>query len=153
MAIKYPPVEERLWAKVDKSGECWLWTGATAMGYGHLQRNGKAVKVHRLSYELEYGEIPEGMDVCHTCDNPLCVRPTHLWLGTHKENMHDRDRKGRNHAPKGERSPKSKLMSQQVLEIRRLANQGYSQPFLGRRFNVSSVSIYKIVNRLSWKHI
>jgi hypothetical protein len=95
------------------------------------------------------------------CINPICpygLLPISefrelLVPGKKSRRFDSRCRKCRNHAPKGERSPKSKLMSQQVLEIRRLANQGYSQPFLGRRFNVSSVSIYKIVNRLSWKHI
>ena len=83
-----------------KEGDCWIWKGATAsIGYGHLTHQGKDLYAHRVSYELfnlVQGEIPKGMCVCHTCDNPHCVNPEHLWLGSYQENAQDRDKKGRN---------------------------------------------------------
>lgn len=93
-----PNLADRFWSNVDKSGECWVWTGnRLPSGYGRFSRNGSA---HRIAYQLTYGEIPPGMCVCHRCDNPPCVRPDHLFLGTHAENMRDRDAKGRGKLPK-----------------------------------------------------
>jgi hypothetical protein len=95
----YPPLLERFWSKVNKSDGCWTWTGSkTTAGYG-LIWNGKdtsaPVYVHRLSWELHFGEIPDGLSVCHRCDNPTCVRPDHLFLGTDKDNSDDKITKGR----------------------------------------------------------
>ena len=87
---------ERFWAKVDKSGDCWLWTASkTKEGYGYFRFDGAMRKAHRMSWLLTNGEIPEGMLVCHTCDNPSCVNPKHLWLGTNRDNMDDMNAKGR----------------------------------------------------------
>ena len=86
----------RFWPKVDKSGACWLWTAAARNGYGQLRVGARIIQSHRVSWELHHGPIPEGLHVLHTCDNPSCVNPDHLWLGTHGENMADRDAKGRN---------------------------------------------------------
>lgn len=94
----YTPMEQRFWAKVRKSTGCWTWLGTTNNeGYGHIRapRNGPLVKVHRYSWELHNGPIPNGMHVLHTCDNPSCVRPSHLFLGDHATNMKDRMDKGR----------------------------------------------------------
>ena len=92
----YPPPEERLFKKVDKSGECWLWTGGkTHDGYGMMTIKGKTTYVHRLSYQLHKGEIPEGMYVCHSCDVPSCINPDHLWLGNNADNMKDMYKKER----------------------------------------------------------
>ena len=93
-------LEARFWAKVDVTGDCWLWTGAkNHQGYGRVQlgRRGEGViRAHRLAWQLANGDsIPSGMFVCHTCDTPSCVRPSHLWLGTRLDNMRDCARKGR----------------------------------------------------------
>ena len=99
---------ERFWANVDKSDTCWEWTGYFhPYGYGVLYVEGKNILAHRLSWELENGSIPEGMQVLHHCDNPPCVRHDHLFLGTQADNIEDMCEKGRHpnsnktHCPHG----------------------------------------------------
>lgn len=107
---------EDFWKWVDKSGECWLWTGTTSEGYGRVRHGPKKLLAHRVAYELTKGPIPKGMEVCHSCDNPTCVNPAHLWLGTHRDNMRDAHQKGRIKAP-GER-PGFPRKSPQVRQLR-----------------------------------
>lgn len=105
--------EERLWEKVDKAGDCWVWTaGRNPKGYGRIGRGGRGegvVLAHRAVWELANGPVPEGLFVLHRCDNPPCVRPNHLFLGTKADNNQDMASKGRNrgqlvtHCPKGHR--------------------------------------------------
>lgn len=89
--------EERFWARVDKSGECWTWTGGTRRrGYGAAWHNGRQRSAHQVAWEMENGPIPAGLHLLHTvCDNPKCVRPSHLKLGTNAENHAERAAKGR----------------------------------------------------------
>lgn len=84
-------LESRFWAKVDKSGDCWLWTGTKSKGYGYIHLNGRMVQAYRVSYQMEHGPIPEGMWVDHICHTPLCVRPDHLRAATSKENAENRE--------------------------------------------------------------
>ena len=90
-------LEDRFWSYVDKSSDCWVWTGYKHHRdkYGHFKVNNYPVRAHRMSYELEYGSISMGYGVCHTCDNPPCVRPDHLFLGTQHDNLKDAYEKGR----------------------------------------------------------
>lgn len=86
---------ENFWSKVNKTSTCWEWSASCSNGYGSCSFQGKPWRAHRLSYTLTYGEIPSGMLVCHKCDNPACVNPEHLFLGSHKDNFQDMVAKGR----------------------------------------------------------
>lgn len=101
LADPRPTFEERLWSRVQKGPGCWLWTGSCiAAGYGQIEvrENGrrKSLRVHRVVWELLRGPIPEGLVLCHTCDNPPCCNPDHLFVGTHRDNILDMVSKGRN---------------------------------------------------------
>lgn len=101
---KRKTVSERFWAKVQKSDGCWIWTGGTQRGgYGHFNKRSDdpvtSWRAHRVAYELSVGPIPDGMNLCHTCDNRKCVRPDHMFLGMQKDNIADMYSKGRNYVP------------------------------------------------------
>lgn len=164
---------------MNKTATCWLWTGAILRargGYGAFDIRGNGEnKAHRASWVLAFGPIPDGMFVLHKCDNPACVNPKHLWLGTHQDNMADMARKGRHFSKtkphriargdlngsrthperlaRGERSGAAKLRPQDVLEIRARQAAGESLASLGRSFGVSYQAIGYVVNRKSWAHI
>lgn len=92
-------LEEKFWNQVDKTGDCWIWTGRTERGYGRVGRRGLA---HRVAYEFSKGPIPEGLEIRHTCDTPPCVKPDHLVAGTHAENMRDMVERERGGGARGE---------------------------------------------------
>lgn len=152
--------------KINPKTGCWEWQGACSSGgYGSIARHRKTMKTHRLSYELYKGPIPEGLYVLHTCDNPKCCNPEHLYAGTQLENMTDMDRKGRRNPPKGdrnamksnpfkgERNGNSKLKGADVLKIRRLLNEGKSKSEIARMFGVSRIPIIGIASGKNWSHI
>jgi hypothetical protein len=110
---------EAFWEKVQKGDGCWSWTAAKHRdGYGMVNMDTGIRKAHRVAWEVTHGQIPDGMDVCHTCDNPICCNPAHLWLGTHNDNMADRVAKGRTLA--GQKNFHATLTDAQAAEIRRL---------------------------------
>lgn len=146
----------RFWSKVDKSGDCWLWTTSVSKaGYGFFWFSGRTELAHRMSWRFHFGAIPEGMMICHTCDNPSCVNPNHLFLGTAADNAKDRESKGRgaNNRPpnKGEANGRAKLTVKDVQEIRRLLNEGHSGRSIAKQFGVSGVMVSFIKRGLSWK--
>ena len=113
----------------------------------------RTMSAHRLSYELHFGEIPDGMEVCHKCDNRRCVNPYHLFLGTRQDNINDRERKGRNNPPKGEANPKAKLTEADVLEIREKRLQGVSFGKLATEYGVCKKTVQSAVSGKTWAHL
>jgi hypothetical protein len=148
-------VQERFWSKVDKKGknECWEWlTGKNWGGYGIFSIDRRKHAAHRVSWQINIGPIPKGKFVCHKCDNPGCVNPNHLFVGTHRENMQDMIRKGR--AFRGYRINYHKLSSEQVEEIRLEYAQGSCrQVDLAHKHNISKTQIGRIVRGEDWPHI
>lgn len=174
---------ERFFNKVQKSEDpdgCWLWTAAKdRRGYGRFFPSGERWKAHRFSYAQLVGQIPAGLQVLHNCpggDNPSCVNPAHLWLGTHDENMADMSRKGRSHAQahpetlargerhgrhthpetiaRGEDAPNAILTDEKVREIRRrFAQGGITKRALAAEFGTHETNIGFIVRREHWAHV
>ena len=149
------PVEPRFWSKVARrqGDQCWEWQAASnARGYGTFGANGKSCLAHRLAWELVNGAIPEGMLVCHTCDNPKCCNPQHLWLGTNAENIEDMRRKGRARARRGASNKNAKLSMDQAREVRRLYSAGgVSQQAIADALGVTQRVISLIVRNVSYK--
>jgi len=139
------------WSRVNRTENCWNWDGAKRGPYGGLHWDNKHLLAHRVSWQLANGEIPEGMCVCHKCDNPLCVNPEHLFLGTKTDNNKDRDSKKRQAT--GERNAASKLTADDICFIRYFHKVGYSQRTIAKNFNVSQPQIGNIVNRINWGYI
>lgn len=161
--------EQRFWSKVKIASpdECWEWQGAiNSSGYGSFRKGNKICGAYRVSWELTYGEIPNDILVCHKCDNPPCVNPNHLFLGTYRDNAVDRSMKGRSskligkysheHPEKtyGERNGRAKLTTQDVLNIRNEYVEGsITQQELSEQYGVARTVISYIIHRKIWKHI
>ena len=151
-------LKERFDAKYSRHGKsvCWLWFGAkNHYGYGKIRNNYKSIGAHRVSYILNIGEIPNGMDVLHKCDNRLCVNPNHLFLGTQADNMKDMFAKGRNKTipSKGSTNGNSKLIEKDIPIIKILRANGDSYNSIAKKFNVSKFVIREICIGNSWRHI
>ena len=146
----------RFWSKVDRSNAegCWPWVGAKFKGgYGRVNSGGKFLRAHCIAFELVKHKIPEGMEVCHSCDNPSCCNPAHLWAGTHRQNMRDCKDKGRFNPERGEDRYNSKLTKENVQEIRARHAGGESVGSIARSFSVDNSTIRRIVLRLRWRHV
>lgn len=160
--------ETRFWEKVDMSGVadcCWSWTGATTnAGYGKIWYNGNLELAHRAIWMCWIGPIPDGAFILHSCDNPRCVRITHLRLGTHQENMDDCQAKGRNQKGlrngrytrpesilRGEENGASKLTQEQVDEMRRrYREESIPQKVLGAEYGISQQQVSRIMRGERW---
>lgn len=139
--------------KKDEATGCIPWTGTTRAGYGTLQIDGGKQAAHRLAWVLAFGPIPDGLCVCHACDNPLCVNIDHLLLGTVAANNRDALRKGRHgyRTGKGEKNPRAKLTQEQVEEIRNRHDRGLAtQSALASEFGMSTAQVSNIVHRRQW---
>jgi hypothetical protein len=151
------PYGERFAAKYDVAADgCWNWRFAKprlhpprANTFNYL---GKVMTAYRASYLMNVGPIPDGMLVCHSCDNGMCVNPDHLWLGTHADNTNDAIRKGRANTPHGVAKPNSKLNPEKVREIRALlATGGRSQRSIAREYGINHSTLQDLVNGITWK--
>ena len=133
------------------STECWVWNGyCNPDGYGQRKINGTTVRMHRASYEVFIGAIPEGMHVLHKCDNPSCINPQHLFLGTHSDNMQDMWNKGRHAFPTAK--PGAKLSVKDVRDIKRLKGT-ISALALSKRYPVNGQTIRNIWNGTCWREV
>lgn len=145
----------RFWDNIDIISQqpCWIWTRyKNKKGYGIISINKRPILVHRFSYEYYYGIVDNSLCVCHSCDNPSCANPNHLFIGTHKDNMQDAAKKNRN--TYGERNGRAKLSAKQVEEIRNKYIP-YSKTLgtygLARTFCVSPTIIFDIIHYKRWK--
>jgi hypothetical protein len=171
-----PDVRDRFWKKVDRSGgpdACYWWTASKQTdGYGQFGIEGGNYRAPRIAWVIDNGrDIPDGKFVCHRCDNPACVNPNHLWLGTHTANMRDKSEKGRCGAtgargdrngsrtkpesrPRGEASKRAILTEDQVRKIRaEYALGGVTQQSLADQYGVSQLTISRIIRRKIWSHV
>lgn len=170
------PLSDRLWAKVNKDGpipahvpdlgQCWEWMGRRSNGYGQINTNDGLELTHRVAYEEQIGPIPDGLYVCHRCDNRACCRGTHFFLGTHADNMKDAVAKGRMAAgdrsaarlhpdtiARGTRRWNAHLTDDSVLAIREQHAAGMTGKDLAVKYNVSQSTISSIIRRYHWKHV
>ena len=141
------PLAERFWSKVDESGDCWIWTACLSpQGYGVVRgEDGHNLQAHRAAWQLRYGPIPKGKCVLHHCDNRACVNPTHLFLGTYRENNADAASKGR--MKRGERHYLAKFSES---EVKRIRDDARVQRIIAADFGVCQQTIHCIKARKTW---
>lgn len=149
---------ERFEEKFEKSGGdgCWNWeAGKGRDGYGQFWLDEKLQPAHRIAYQIYIGEAPDGLCVCHHCDNPSCVNPAHLFLGTYADNSHDRDTKDRGVHPdnSGENSGTAKLTEEDIQTIRMMSVKGARNLDLAKQFGVSPGAISHIICGRTWKNV
>lgn len=156
------PISVRFFKYVDKEGSngCWEWTGSKMGGYGGLgwyvrnedglaEGRPKSTRAHRISWELHNGPIPDGLCVLHYCDNPSCVNPDHLFLGTLQDNMDDRNKKHRQAS--GAKHGRARLTELQVLTIRLLSKEGMTHVAISEKLSIPRTTVRYIANRQTWK--
>ena len=176
------PLHERFWAKVKRGGpdDCWIWIGSRLKsgGYGQIsagRRGQPPLRAHCLSWQFSYGEIPRGLCVLHRCDNPPCVNPEHLFLGTRDDNAKDMAAKGRSGAHqhpdrlsrgdgnglrkhpesvlRGSRAANAKLNEECIKVIRYMKTKSVSNERLAKVYRISETTVARIVNLQSWAHV
>lgn len=153
----------RFWSRVDKSGDCWLWTGCTGRTspYGLVRWGGVQTCAHRVAYVLSGGKFSNGPFVLHKCDNPLCCRPEHLFSGTQMDNMKDCINKGRsakgaalNHPPQdGENNNNSKTTASVIKEVKRMLENGDRQSDVASSTGLTRANVWAIAHGKSWRTV
>ena len=152
---KKTSIAEKLMNYTINENGCHIWSKFKDKdGYGQITiaRN-KSGRAHRESYRNYIGEIPDGMFVCHKCDNPSCINPDHLFIGTVKDNAKDRKDKGRNPNKHGINHHMAKLSEEEVLLIRLMKNLGASSKFIAKQFELRQSHVCSIISRAIWSHI
>lgn len=152
---KVKQVQERIWSKIEVLGneECWPYKEKlNEHGYGVFHIKHKSLLAHRVIYQLSKGEIPAGMIIMHSCDNPSCCNPAHLTLGTQQDNIRDMNNKGRGVTPFGEKCHKSKLKESEVRKIRDLQGSKNHKE-LAEMFGVTPSNVLFILKKKTWKHV
>lgn len=165
--------------KIEESSEkiengCWIWQGSLAGNYGKVRWQMQTLSAHRASYIAYKGEVPHGLHVCHTCDNPICTNPDHLWIGTAKENIQDAKRKNRLADQRGRKASKetllklkfrkrsdrrgekhhlSKLKENDVIKIRQMLENGITQTKIALEYGLNQSTVCFIKSRKLWPHI
>jgi len=153
-AGRKPNTIDKFWQRVAKTESCWLWKGTVNKynGRGMFKLNDKYYQVHRLSYELKFGAIPDGILICHKCDIPLCVNPDHLFPGTQQDNINDCVSKKRNAF--GYKNWNTKLTEEKVRIIRKTDFSAHgSQAMMARLMGISQTALQYVLNRKNWSHI
>jgi len=159
MAPKPKPIEERFWNLVDRGNDsaCWNWLGTKPTGYGGMKINGVVRRAHRVSWELHFGQIPDDLCVLHRCDNPACVNPDHLYLGTVDDNNRDCRLKGRHGCGRtskpGESNPRARLNKRNIKKIFALRKRKLSQQAIADQFGISQAQISRILRKQSWADV
>jgi len=161
----------RFWAKVDTSGDCWIWTaGHDRAGYGrfYVAERDNNVAAHRFVYELTYGALAAELVVRHSCDTPACVNPAHLLSGTTADNNADTISRGRANpprgdqhwsrrtganVPRGERQPHARMSADQVRDMRQRYANGATLNELVAAFGLSKTAVHQIVHYQRWRHV
>jgi hypothetical protein len=149
-------VGERFWEKVDKGekDECWEWNAHRyPTGYGSFYFRGKPTQAHRVAYMLSVGDIPANHYICHTCDNPACCNPDHLFLGTPSDNYWDMVDKNRINQANGVRIGTAKLDEDKVRKVRKMRESGMYLREIGAEFGVTGETVRTVCNGKFWNHI
>ena len=152
---------EKFWKYVDKNGpihpvcgQCWVTTASPNVARAQIRIRGIKIRVSRVSWEIHNGPAPEGMNILHKCDNPRCVNPDHLFLGTQYDNVRDCIDKGRSRKCHGELHSCTHLTEKDIVDIRNVyAEESYSQKSLAEFYGVTQGTIGKIIRRRTWKHV
>jgi hypothetical protein len=152
--------DDDFWSRVSKGPGCWEWAGTHRRdGYGVFWDGRRQTRAHRAAWELTNGPIPDGLSVLHSCDNPPCVRPDHLRLGSQRDNMADMDNRGRRFSPfvgqvqAGERNRNARLTADQVAHIRGMAAAGHYHDDIAARYGTTRANVSQIVRGFSWPDV
>lgn len=155
MNVRSPFIHERFWSRVNVTVNirCWQWLGRKdENGYGQVRINGKTMRAPRVAFWLRNGKWPN--NACHTCDNPVCCNPNHIFDGTRSDNMRDMVSKGRNKTRIGEQHGRSVLTDQKVLDMRsNYRDGGISLESLAKKYGCSFSTAQRVIKRHNWKHL